>query len=185
MPESFTFEMEADDVLYLYDKNLVRLDQMGWTRVPTFFPDSCLLRNPDGAGPADGYDWNTSGGLDGTLIYDVCSLGLPTVDILPHAYEFKTALAAPYPNPGRGASTVSFTIGGAGEGTVPADIIIYDVAGRRVRTLMSGEFKPGVYRAVWNGLRDSGARATAGVYFVRMRVENQPIGEAQNLVWLK
>lgn len=184
MPESFTFELESDDVLYLYDENLVRLDQLGWTRVPTFFPDSCLLRNPDGVGPADGYDWNTSGGLDGTLIYDTCPLQ-QTVAILPQGQPFQTALAAPYPNPARGASTVSFTIGGAGERAVPADIVIYDVAGRRVRTLMRGEFKPGIYRAVWNGLRDSGTRAAAGVYFVRMRVDNEPFGEAKNLVWLR
>jgi hypothetical protein len=182
--ESFTFELESDDVLYLYDKNLVRLDQLGWTRVPTFFPDSCILRNPDGAGPADGYDWNTSGGLDGTLIYDDCSLG-GTVAIVPLRTEFRTSLAAPYPNPARGASTISFTIGGSGGGTVPAQVTIYDVAGRRVRTLINGEFKPGIYRAVWNGLRDSGARTAAGVYFVRMRVGDDVYRDSKSIVWLK
>jgi hypothetical protein len=184
-PQSFTFELEPDDVLYLYDQNLVRLDQLGWTRVPTFFPDSCILRNPDGAGPADGYDWNTSGGLDGTLIYDDCALKGGTVAIVPQGMQFRTSLAAPYPNPARGASTISFTIGGSSEDMIPAEVTIYDVAGRRVRTLISGEFKPGIYRAVWNGLLDSGSRTAAGVYFVRMRVGEEAYGNSRSIVWLK
>jgi hypothetical protein len=184
-PENFTFELESDDVLYLYDKNLIRLDQLGWSQVPTFFPDSCLMRNPDGAGPADGYNWNTSGGLNGTLIYELCDLQNPPIVAVPADLKYRTSLAAPYPNPARGASTISFTVGGSGAGAVPAEVVIYDVAGRRVRTLIEGEFRPGIYRAVWNGLRDSGARTATGVYFVRMSVDNRPHGDSKSIVWLR
>ena len=183
--DAFDFELEFDDVLYLYDENLVRLDQIGWTQFPTFFPDSCLQRTPDGVGPADGFDFLTSGGSIGLLVYDNCGLQGPVVvEVSPGPPGLVTNLASPYPNPSRGASTLEFVIGGAAGGRVSAEIQIYDVSGRLVRRLIQGEFEPGVYRAVWNGDRDSGARVGAGVYFARMAVDRQVVGKARPIVWL-
>ena len=76
-----------------------------------------------------------------------------------------------------------FTVGGSGEGLVPANVTIFDVAGRKVRDLIRGEFKPGIYGAQWNGVRNDGSRVKAGVYFVRMRVNHQVYGTSRSIVW--
>jgi hypothetical protein len=48
------------------------------------------------------------------------------------------------------------------------ELAIYDLSGRRVRTLQSGRAEPGRYSASWD-LRDaSGAPAHAGIYFARL-----------------
>ena len=54
---------------------------------------------------------------------------------------------------------------------LPADgttrLEIFDVTGRRVRTLADRWMAAGVHDFHWNGDRENGARAHAGIYFVR------------------
>ena len=45
---------------------------------------------------------------------------------------------------------------------------VFDVQGRRVRTLVRGQMAPGPHRVVWNGQSDSGARLAGGVYLYRL-----------------
>lgn len=52
--------------------------------------------------------------------------------------------------------------------TSNVSIKVYNVAGSVVKTLVSGEQKPGMYNIVWNGNTESGQRISQGVYFVRM-----------------
>jgi hypothetical protein len=51
--------ISADDVLYLWNADGVRVDQLG--RVPEY-EDDTFQRIPDGVGPNDGYDFPSSGG---------------------------------------------------------------------------------------------------------------------------
>ena len=46
---------------------------------------------------------------------------------------------------------------------------IYDVAGRRVRTLADREFRAGEHRLVWDGTDDRGQPLARGVYFTTVR----------------
>jgi flagellar hook assembly protein FlgD len=59
--------------------------------------------------------------------------------------------------------------------TLPADaasvtLAVYDLSGRRVRTLVDGPIPAGSHEAFWNGMSDSGNPAPAGVYFYRLAV---------------
>ena len=50
------------------------------------------------------------------------------------------------------------------------ELLIYDVAGRLVRTLLSGELiETGRYESVWNGMNNAGRTVATGVYFYRLR----------------
>jgi hypothetical protein len=49
---------------------------------------------------------------------------------------------------------------------------IYDVAGRKVRTLQDGVMAAGSHQLVWDGSTDAGRSATAGTYFYRLVTEN-------------
>lgn len=69
-----------------------------------------------------------------------------------------------YPNPFNPATTIVFELTGpSGVG-----LEIFDVSGRRVRTLLNGGFHdPGRHEAIWNGRDDRGRLAAAGAYFYR------------------
>ena len=57
--------------------------------------------------------------------------------------------------------------------TVPVHLVVYDVLGRRVRTLHSGEtLTAGHYRTAWNGRNDEGRQAASGVYLYRLTADD-------------
>jgi len=45
---------------------------------------------------------------------------------------------------------------------------LFDVRGRRLRTLVSGGLAAGTHTAAWDGRTERGERAAAGVYFLRL-----------------
>ncbi|MFN8177640.1 MAG: FlgD immunoglobulin-like domain containing protein [bacterium] len=97
----------------------------------------------------------------GGSIVDAPAVGAP----LPKEFE----LSAPRPNPSRGGTSVELAVpSGAGKATVA----VYDLAGRRVRSLVDGEATAGRRVLTWDGLDASGKRAAAGVYFVKLEAPN-------------
>ena len=83
------------------------------------------------------------------------------VDDLP-AIAF--SLAQNYPNPFNPSTTIDYSLAG----TSPVEIAIFDVNGRKVRTLVSEVKMQGVHKAVWNGKNDRGTSVASGVYFYRL-----------------
>jgi len=73
------------------------------------------------------------------------------------------------PNPFNPSTTLSFRL--AGESHVRLDI--YDVAGQVVRTLVDGRRQAGLHQVVWDGRDGEGRAAATGVYFVKVRAENE------------
>ena len=73
-------------------------------------------------------------------------------------------LDAAYPNPFNAATTIGFTAPLAGL----VELAVYDLAGRRVTTLVSGIYAPGSYRVMWDGTGDSGRGLGSGVYIVQL-----------------
>lgn len=69
-----------------------------------------------------------------------------------------------YPNPFNAAVTIRISLDTGG----PIELAIFDVAGRRVRTLIDGPVGPGALSLHWDG-RDSGGRGVpSGVYLARL-----------------
>jgi flagellar hook assembly protein FlgD len=68
------------------------------------------------------------------------------------------------PNPFNPTTTIRYAI--AGENAV--NLTIYDVAGRKVRTLVNERQRADVYKIVWDGVNDAGVRAASGVYFYKL-----------------
>jgi uncharacterized repeat protein (TIGR01451 family) len=56
---SIGVDFSSADVGYLFKPDGTRVDQLGWAGE---YEDDTLQRIPDGAGPNDGYDWESSGG---------------------------------------------------------------------------------------------------------------------------
>ena len=76
----------------------------------------------------------------------------------------QTALHPNVPNPFNPTTTVSYDI--ARE--TPVRVVIYNVRGQVVRTLVSGVTPPGRYAVMWNGTSDRGTPVATGVYFCRL-----------------
>jgi hypothetical protein len=77
------------------------------------------------------------------------------------------ALSA-WPLPFAGGSLhITFRTGGKAGGAAPAEVSIFDVSGRRIRTILSGEFEPGSRSVDWDGRDDAGESVPGGIYFLR------------------
>jgi hypothetical protein len=136
------------------------------------FPDDCIPR---------------STGMPtmsrGEIIYDMWSrhelcppvdmgTALASVTVTKSAGTPKSlALEQNYPNPMRatGGTRIAFQLPGSG----PVRLDIYDIAGRRVRTLVNSTMTPGAKSAYWDGLDDSGQTVASGVYLYRLVVNGQ------------
>ena len=48
-------------------------------------------------------------------------------------------------------------------------LAVYDLAGRRLKTLLDGEVPGGVTKVTWDGRDQNGIRISSGVYFIRLK----------------
>jgi len=78
-----------------------------------------------------------------------------------------TTLRTNYPNPFNPSTTIAFDVARTGH----VSIDIYNIKGQRVRSLVSGDFKIGSHKVVWNGDDTAGRSVGSGVYFYRMTTD--------------
>jgi len=60
-----------------------------------------------------------------------------------------------------------------GGGAMPLSLVVFDIRGQLVRTLVSGPREPGNHTVYWEGEDESGRKAPSGIYFYRMRVDGK------------
>ena len=72
-------------------------------------------------------------------------------------------MASPRPSPFRDRTTLELSL------AEPAHVrvAVFDVTGRRVRTLLDADRDADRYRITWDGRNDDGRPLASGVYFVR------------------
>lgn len=85
--------------------------------------------------------------------------GLALINLNMDAMPSRFALAAPYPNPFNNSVRLAFSV----EQNTEINLTIYDVAGRRVAEVISGQFEAGWHNAVWNA-----ENLSSGMYFARL-----------------
>ena len=78
----------------------------------------------------------------------------------------RTELLAPYPNPFNPATTLEFTVKEAAK----VNLSIYDLRGRKVRSIVDEDLGKGRYSYVWLGRDNEGRRAASGIYFAKLKV---------------
>ncbi len=69
-----------------------------------------------------------------------------------------------YPNPFNPSTTISFDMPVVSDAT----LIVYDVLGREVRTLVSGQLGAGHREFIWDGKDNMGNVVSSGIYFYRL-----------------
>lgn len=78
------------------------------------------------------------------------------------------ALLANHPNPFNPATTLGFTL----PRDMAAELVVYSVQGRPLRTLVRGMQSAGTHRVDWDGRDGEGRAAASGVYLVRLETED-------------
>jgi hypothetical protein len=78
------------------------------------------------------------------------------------------ALEQNYPNPFNPATEIRYTLAEA----APTRMEIYNLAGRKVRTLVSGYQSAGDHNITFDGKDDNGAALVTGVYFYKLSSGN-------------
>jgi gingipain R len=73
-------------------------------------------------------------------------------------------LSAPAPNPFAGSTAIAFTLPATGN----MSLDIYDVSGRLVTSIASGEMLAGSHSVIWSGTDSDGVPAPGGLYLLRL-----------------
>jgi hypothetical protein len=104
--------------------------------------------------------------LDGrSMLFDAVSVTLTA------PREFM--LAQNYPNPFNPTTQIAFEIPENVSGEM--SLIVYDMLGRRVRTLVEQPAQAGFYQIEWNGRDDQNRLVSSGIYFYVLRTQNETL----------
>jgi hypothetical protein len=77
------------------------------------------------------------------------------------------ALAQNYPNPFNPATTIRFTV----PELTHVNVTIYDLLGRKMKSLLDGWVEPGAHTMSWDGRNDRQSSVASGAYVVRMEAK--------------
>jgi len=77
----------------------------------------------------------------------------------------KFALHQNYPNPFNPVTTIKYEL--AKNSNV--EITVFDIMGRKIKTLVNKKQNAGDHLTVWNGTNNNGFKVTSGIYFVKMK----------------
>jgi len=89
------------------------------------------------------------------------------------------SLAQNYPNPFNPTTEISFGL--PSDGNVSVEV--YDIMGRRVRTLVNDYRPAGLYVVTWDGSNDNGTKVASGVYLYKLASGDKVI--TKKMVMLK
>lgn len=115
--------------------------------------------------------------IDSVAIFNraptVVRTGEPTAGV-PHDWN----LTQNYPNPFNPATTFEYALPTAGH----VQIVIYDVLGRNVKTLVDTQHSAGRFHTAWDGTDENNLPVAAGVYFCRMQAEEPSSSSEQRFI---
>jgi len=106
-------------------------------------------------------EWVFGVGMIPSLCQSPCDDFDPTNVPVQSSANQTTRLFQNAPNPFHPYTTLRFSLAADG----PVDLAIYDVAGRRVKTLIHSPLKAGSHEVVWDGTNEVNKELPAGVYW--------------------
>jgi len=89
-----------------------------------------------------------------------------------------TLLGQNYPNPFNPDTKIKYSLAADG----PVTLSIYDVQGRRVRTLLNENLPAGMHEIEWNARDDQGQRVASGVYYYVLQTDGKDLRRKMTLV---
>ena len=99
---------------------------------------------------------------------------LSATDLIPTTTELSNI----YPNPFNPSTTIDYNLNASSD----VSIVIYDMKGSIVRTLVSNYQDAGLHQITWNGKNDFNSQVSSGMYLVRMDANGQVFQQAITLL---
>jgi hypothetical protein len=99
-----------------------------------------------------------------------------------------SGLSQNYPNPFNSTTVIRYYLPDVGYQPAEVEIVIYNVLGRKIRTLVKERKYPGRHKATWDGKDDQGDDLASGIYFYRLTfsgVDLYPLVKPKKMVLLK
>jgi hypothetical protein len=93
--------------------------------------------------------------------------------------ESPVASMGNYPNPFNPTTTISFTLNYISD----VHMVVFNVTGQQVKTLVDGYLEAGQHSVVWDGRDEFGSDVASGIYFYR--VEADGFTQTKKMVLLK
>jgi glycosidase len=119
-----------------------------------------------------------SGVFTVSLTRDTVTIANPIVDVRdPEPIPGEFALDQNFPNPFNPATVIRFSLPQA----ATVRLVVYDLIGRHVATLVDDRREAGSHTVVWHGVNNNGMQMGTGVYFYRLTA-NMPGGSGSVLV---
>jgi hypothetical protein len=100
-----------------------------------------------------------AGGYAATVLSD------PATGTSGGVVRYNNRLYQNVPNPFNPSTKIRYEL----RGRADVSLVIYDVAGRQVKRLVSAKETRGVHAVDWNGFNDQGQRVSSGIYFYRLQ----------------
>lgn len=98
---------------------------------------------------------------------------VPIAAVTPVWLASKIQFTKPFPNPSSGTVSSSFIL----PRPTNCRLTIHDVAGRRVKTIVSGRRPEGVHEFTWDGTSDLGRSVAPGVYWMNLAADGEQASE--------
>ncbi len=166
VPEDIAPDLGEESELYvLSDAWWISEDPIAGTATPGSPQDIDIAIEVPYMSPGEYYAWlmiESSDRIDpNEIVPIVCKVNPVGVD--ESRMPVKLSLDNPSPNPFNASCKLSFTTPGG-----RTSIEIFDISGRKVRTLYDGELQAGHYSSVFDGVDDANSELPTGVYFTRL-----------------
>lgn len=186
--------------LYVVDSQNHRIQECSTSGVFAFdFGSACQMpagsgcTDPDGGGPlatGDGQVYFPLGvavNADGDVYVvdtenqriqkfgEALQVGIPDEALLPRRL-------AVYPNPTSSGTSIQLALGAPGDpGTrsYRVDARVYDLAGKPIKHLFSGDLPGGTRNLRWSGDTDGGVPAAPGIFWIRVQVDGETVRSAK------
>jgi nitrous oxidase accessory protein NosD len=90
-----------------------------------------------------------------------------------------------YPNPFNSSTVVWYYLPDVGYQPAEVELTIYNLLGKRVRTLIKRSQYPGEYKVRWDGKDDFGEEVASGIYFCRLKVSGLELVKPRKMLLLR
>ncbi len=111
---------------------------------------------------------------DGSNVVTTYIVSVDDTEILPAAF----GLSQNYPNPFNPTTSIEFALPQASE----VSLVIYNLLGQKVRTLVNGYVSAGYINTSWDGLDQNGKEISSGTYIYRLQTAEQTFSKKMVLM---
>jgi len=107
----------------------------------------------------------------GRSMYKIEVGNVVDIDTAPMPVIANFNLISTYPNPFNSQIAIKFRL----NKSLPIEVVIFDVLGRKVKLIKKGTLSPAEYLVKWNGIDDTGNSVSSGKYLVLIKAGNQQL----------